>query len=79
MNPLYFVTVSNALHGGVIWGGHFYAPTPAAAKQIVRAKYNQDQDTARRENLRPLPALGACEIKARRSVSYANAMNSAEG
>lgn len=72
--PLYFVTVSHPLYG-VIFGGHWFAHTPAEAKQLAREKYLEGQHTAKAHGLPPSPPLGGCEMRARRSVSYANAMN----
>jgi hypothetical protein len=71
-NPLYFVKV--CWRGQCIMGGHWYAPTPSAAKQIAREKYLGN--LANFPDMHAgYPALGACEIVATRSKAFANALN----
>lgn len=70
--PLYFVTVSHP-QGGTLMGGHWYAADAAAARRIAITKYIDDrrEGTLRGE----YPLIDLCDIKARRSTSYANALN----
>ena len=72
INPLYFVTV---LHqGDTIMGGHWYAADAEAARQLVSDQYIKDCEAFEAMG-KTRPDLRQCEVKARRSTSYTNALN----
>lgn len=73
--PLYFVTISTERHG-TLMGGHWYAWTAKDAKDIAKARYEEDR--ASFPHRAHLPHVSECIVKARTSTSYVNALNNPE-
>lgn len=75
MRHLYFVTIRHGIGGETLMGGHWYADDASEARVIAAEKYATDRTEFAALFGKDYPPLEACEVTARTSKAYANALN----